>query len=340
MQPILTINLQAIQNNYHYIKTICNAEIAASVKADSYGLGADKIAQSLYQVGCRKFFVATIDEGIALRKCANDIAIYILNGLTPSRLPLFIEHNLIPIINSPEQLKHWNSRSCVIHIDTGMNRLGMNLDDFEQIESLPQNIEFLMSHLACDGDMQNPYNKQQLEKFTAATARHPHIKKSLAASGGVFLGSEYHFDIARVGAALYGIGARGNVGLQNPVHLHVPIIQIRNCMQDEYAGYGATKFVKKGSVLATIPIGYADGFSRFLSNNGILYLHNKPVEIVGRISMDLTIIDVTGHNAAVGDMVEILGPNLYPDDIAARMGTIGYEVITSLKNGRFQRDYL
>ena len=337
MKPILKINLTAIQDNYLYIQSICNTEIAAAVKADSYGLGAEKIVPALYDIGCRKFFVATIDEGIAIRQHVNTGFIYILNGFTPKDIPHLINHNLTPIINTTEQLNLSNDRPCAIHIDTGMNRLGMNLDDFSAIDTLPKNIEFLMSHLACDGDAQNPYNKQQLEKFTSATAKYPHIKKSLAASGGAFLDTSYHFDIARIGAALYGVGARTHTELQNPVTLEAPIIQIRTCIEDEYAGYGATKLVKKGSVLATIPIGYADGFSRFLSNNGILYLHNKAVEIIGRVSMDLTIIDITGHKANIGDMIEILGPNLYPDDLAARTGTIGYEVITSLKGGRFAK---
>jgi alanine racemase len=340
MKPILTINLKAIQDNYRYIQSICNAEIAASVKADSYGLGADKIVPALCDAGCKRFFVATMEEGIRLRG-GEEKSIYILNGFTESTIPDLISYNLTPVINTPEQLNLWqehcSERSCIIHVDTGMNRLGINLDDFMQISILPHNTEFLMSHLACDGDIENLYNKRQLEKFIRATAQYPTIQKSLSASGGVFLGPEYHFDLARVGAAIYGVGARIYTKLQNPVHLSAPIIQIRKCEQDEYAGYGATKLVKKGSILATIPIGYADGFSRFFSNNGMLYLGDKPAEIIGRISMDLTIIDVTNHNAQIGDMVEILGPNLYPDDLAARSGTIGYEVITSLRSGRFER---
>ena len=340
MKPILSISLKAIQNNYRHLQSICAAEIAAAVKADAYGLGASKIVPALYDAGCRKFFVATIDEGVDIASRMDDVSIYILNGFTESTMHFLIDHNLIPVINTPEQLNLWQDRQCAIHIDTGMNRLGMNLDDFTKHHALPHNVEFLMSHLACDGDEQNPYNKKQLEKFIAATAKYPQIRKSLAASGGAFLGPEYHFDMIRAGAAIYGLGARRHDKLQNPVSLYAPIIQIRKCVEDEYVGYGATRLAKKGSVLATIPLGYADGFSRFLSNNGLLYLGNKPVEIMGRISMDLTIIDVTEHEAKLGDMVEILGPNLYPDDLAERTGTIGYEVITSLKQGRFAREYI
>lgn len=346
MKPILTINLKAIQDNYHYIQSICKAEVAASVKADAYGLGAQKIVPALYDAGCRKFFVATIEEGISLLSClANkSVSVYILNGFTESTIPEIIHHNLTPIINTLEQLKLWDkqysTKPCALHIDTGMNRLGMNLHDFSKITSLPQKTEFLMSHLACDGDSTHEYNTVQLQKFISVTEKYSNIPKSLVASGGVFLGPDYHFDLARVGAALYGIGSRTDSKLKNPVSLTAPIIQIRTCANDEYVGYGATKLVPQNTTLATIPIGYADGFSRFLSNNGHLYLNNKPVEIVGRISMDLTIINITGHDASIGDMVEILGANLYPDDLAARTETIGYEVITSLKQGRFHKRFI
>jgi len=346
MKPILTINLKSIQDNYHYIQSICKAEVAASVKADAYGLGAHQIVPALYDSGCRKFFVATIDEGKNLLSSLMDkpASVYILNGFAASNTAEIIAHNLTPIINTLEQLELWDrqhpDRPCAIHIDTGMNRLGMNLQEFATITSLPRNTEFLMSHLACDGDSTHEYNKIQLQKFITATEKYSNIPKSLVASGGVFLGPDYHFDLARVGAALYGIGSRADSNLKNPVNLTAPIIQIRTCANDEYVGYGATKLVRKDTVLATIPIGYADGFSRFLSNKGHLYLNNKPVEIVGRVSMDLTIINITGHDAAIGDMVEILGANLYPEDLAARTETIGYEVITSLTQGRFHKRFI
>ena len=370
MQPILSINTRAIQDNYLYMQSICKAEIGASVKADCYGLGAKAIVQALYEAGCRRFFVSTLQEGIEMREverhceastmprqspailmeiaarssiARNDgtISIHILNGFLESTIPTFLEHNLIPIINNPEQLALWPpDHPCIIHIDTGMNRLGINLDDFEKVTSLHPKTLFLMSHLACDGDVNNHYNQQQLNKFLKVTALYPNIPRSLAASGGVFLGEKYHFDLARVGAALYGLGSRTHNGLQNPVSLKAPIIQIRKCADDEYVGYGATKLVKKGTMLATIPVGYADGFSRFFSSNGVVYIKNKPAEIIGRVSMDLTIIDVTGHDVSVGEHVELLGPNIYPDDIANKIGTIGYEILTSLKNGRFKRQYV
>lgn len=350
MKPILTVDLKAIQQNYNYLKSICKSEVAVAVKADSYGLGAANIVPALENVGyskagCSKFFVATIEEGIKLRTITK-ASIYVLGGFFENEISDLKHYNLTPIINTPGQFELWAHQNlpCAIHIDTGMNRLGMNISDFEKIEnqikSSGENIEFLMSHLACAGDNEGSYNQQQLQKFTLATAKYPNIKKSLAASDGIFLGENYHFDIVRSGAAIYGIGARNNKALKNPVTLLAPIIQIRKCENDEYVGYGATKFVKKGSILATIAIGYADGFSRLLSNNDVLYLNDKSVPIIGRISMDLTIIDVTGHNAKLGDMIEILGSNLYPDDIATRAQTIGYEILTSLKNGRFSCKFI
>jgi alanine racemase len=344
MRPILKINLKAIQDNYQYMQTICKAEVAASVKADCYGLGVAKIAPALYDVGCRKFFAATINEAMSLRFIIRpDTEVYVLNGFSSSEMSTLIDYNLTPIINTPQQLHLWMQhhpeKSCSIHIDTGMNRLGMNIEDFVQIPFLPQNTQFLMSHLACDGDKTNPYNRLQLEKFIKATSPYPHIKKSLAASGGVFLGPEYHFDIARVGAALYGLGARTDTNLQNPVTLLAPIIQIKKCLKDEYIGYGSTKLVPQGTILATIPIGYADGFLTFFSNKGTVYINNRPADIIGRISMDLTIIDITTHTTSIGENVELIGHNLYPDDIALKIGTIGYEILTSLRKGRFDIEY-
>lgn len=327
------------------MQSICKAEVGASVKADCYGLGSVHIAPSLYNVGCRKFFVATIDEAVLLRNVLGPEAqIYVLNGFSGLNLSTFTEHNVTPIINTMQQLnmwiEHYPEKACAIHIDTGMNRVGMCLEDFTQIPALPRGTEFLMSHLACDGDKANSYNGLQLAKFKQATAPYPHIKKSFAASGGVFLGSEYHFDIARVGAALYGIGARTNPMLKNPVTLLAPVIQIRKCLSDEYVGYGSSKLVPQGTLLATIPVGYADGFFRYFSNNGITYINNRPAEIIGRVSMDFTIIDITNHRISTGDYVELIGPNLYPDDLAQKIETIGYEILTSLRKGRFNIQYV
>lgn len=345
MRPLLQINLKAIQDNYLYMQSICNAEVAASVKADCYGLGATNIAPSLYVVGCRKFFVATIDEAISLRIVLSlDAQIYVLNGFSNLDISTFIEYDITPIINTPQQLSFWiknhSKKSCAIHIDTGMNRYGMSIEDFTQIQALPKGTQFLMSHLACDGDITSNYNKLQLDKFTKATESYTHIQKSFVASGGVFLGAEYHFDIARVGAALYGIGARTNPMLKNPITLLAPIIQIRSCAKDEYVGYGSTKLVPQGTLLATIPIGYADGFSRYFSNNGIVYANDRPAEIIGRVSMDFTIIDVTHNNISLDDYVELIGTNLYPDDLATKVETIGYEILTSLRKGRFNIEYI
>ena len=197
-----------------------------------------------------------------------------------------------------------------------------------------------MSHLACDSDKTSEYNKYQLSNFLEATSQYPKIKKSLAASGGIFLGQEYHFDLVRPGAAIYGIGSMLHPTLKNPVTLLAPVIQVKQLSKNELVGYGTTAELQSGSTIVTIPIGYGDGFFRFFSNNSTVHINGKPAKVVGRVSMDLVTIDASGHDVKVGDMVQIIGDHNTPDKIAESIGTIGYEIITSLNYGRFKRIYI
>jgi alanine racemase len=344
MKAKLTIDLSAIKHNYNYLQTLTKATVAAAIKADAYGLGAYQIAPALWDCGCRNFFVAHLEEAIDLRKYlpSDSTNIYVLNGPTEDHIKQLKEYNLIPCLNNLSQVSIWNNTNpkgkCIIHIDTGMNRFGISGEDFESLKTLPEATEYLISHIACDGDPTNPYNKYQLDEFIKYTS-HYKIKKSLVASNGIFLGTEYHFDMVRPGAALYGIGSSKNPNIKNPITLTSNIIHLNKCKENAYIGYGSTAHATAGSVLATIPVGYGDGFFRSLGNRGFVFINGKKAPIVGVVSMDLTVIDVTNIDCNIGNEVEIIGPNNTPDEIAHIIGTIGYEILTSLKWGRYNRVY-
>ena len=344
MRATLTIDLGAIKHNYHYLQSLANIKVGAAIKSDCYGLGANQITPALFEAGCRDFFVAHFEEGILVRSYlpSPEANIYVMHGIEAGEEKIFAEYGLVPSLSNLSHIKIWNDfnprAKSIIHIDTGMNRLGMSIDDFITLSALPQGVEYLISHLACDGDIKNQYNQLQLDRFIKATEAYKgKIKRSLAASGGIFLGPEYHFDMVRPGAALYGIGSSKNPNIKNPVSLTANIIHINHCKEDSYIGYGSTAHVKAGSILATIPIGYADGLFRFWGNRGSVLVNGKKAPIMGTLSMDLSVIDVTGLNGKLGDEVEIIGPHNLPDQIGAEAGTIDYEILTSLKCGRFNR---
>lgn len=345
MKPNLVINLGIIKSNYKYICSQTDSVVGVSIKSDAYGLGANKVAKALFEEGARSFFVANIDEAIELSvildpKIAN---IYVFNGPN-GNIDRFKEYNIYPVLNSQSQISDWEKANTnlksIIHLDTGMNRYGISPDEIKKLDKLPQGTEYIISHLACDSDVINPYNKQQLETFKAATEKF-NVKLSLAASGGIFLGDEYHFDMVRPGGVIYGTGQLDNIHLKNPISLEAPIIQIRDYEKESYIGYNMKYLAKKGTKLATIPIGYGDGLIRSLSGpRGKLFINDVEVSIVGNISMDYTIIDVTNIDCHLGDMVEIIGPNNRPDILASYTNTIPYEVISLLKCGRYERIYL
>lgn len=343
MKPILTINLGIIRSNYRYICSKTKANVGISIKADAYGLGASKVAPALFEEGAREFFVANIDEGIELTKYldSNLADIYVFNGPNGD-INLFKEYNIYPVLNSIDQIENWRFANTglksIIHMDSGMNRYGVSPEDMNRMEHLPENTEYIISHLACDSDVINPYNKQQLDIFSEITDKFS-CKRSLAASGGIFLGHEYHFDMVRPGGVIYGTGQIDNIHLKNPVTLEAPIIQIREYEKESYIGYDLTYQAKKGSKLATIPIGYGDGLLRSIGPRGKLYISNKEAKIAGNISMDYTVIDVTNIDCKRGDIVEIIGKNNRPDILASFTNTTPYEILTLLKSGRYNRNY-
>lgn len=360
---ILTIDLGALADNYRDVRErAAGAECAAVVKADAYGLGMAEAAPALWRAGCRTFFVATIDEAIHLRALLPDAAIYVLNGLLAGTAPLFRKNDLRPVLNSAVEVREWagycervrEPLACAVHIDTGMNRLGLSASEVIEIVDLPALLQtftltLVMSHLACADDPGHPKNAAQRARFEMARARFPDAPASLANSAGILLGPGYRYGLVRPGIALYGghPQRQGEVPFRSVVHLMGRILQIRAAADGETVGYGATRTLTRPTRIGIVAAGYADGLFRALSagdgEEGLTaYLGPYPVPILGRVSMDLIAVDVTGVPEAYtqrGVWVELLGPNVSAHAMALRAGTIDYEVLTSLGT-RATRRYL
>ncbi|WCR56625.1 alanine racemase [Rickettsia asembonensis] len=280
----------------------------------------------------------------------NDVNILVLNGVFEHDALELIEYNLTPVLNNLKQIEIWQKFSnlknqllpCYLHFNTGINRFGLSSDEIEQLINDRDllkglDLQYIISHLAISEEIDNPYNLEQLNRFKTYLQYFPNVKASLANSGGIFLGQDYHFDLARPGAALYGL----NPVMKNPVTLKAPIIHLQNLTLDSHIGYNMTFTTKRDSIIATLPLGYADGFSRNFSNQGEVFINGRSVPIVGRISMDLINIDVTDLpplDIFLGQEAEIIGNYCTPDKIAIIIGTIGYEVLTSL-GSRYKRIY-
>jgi len=354
---ILEIDLAGIAANWRLLaRRVEPAECAAVVKANAYGLGAAQVAPVLAAAGCRQFFVATIDEGIALRRVLPESAeIAVLNGLLPGCANDLLEFRLVPVLNDAGQIADWRSAAsrhreepAILHVDTGMARLGMALREFDRLaEELcqPDPIRWraLISHLACSDEPEHPLNHLQLERFATARRRLPHLPASLAASSGIFLGPEFHFDLARPGAALYGVNPQpGNPNpMRQIVRLKGRILQIREVDRGQTVGYGALHVMAAPGRLATVAVGYADGWLRSVSQRGSGRVGGKPVPLLGRVSMDLVVFDVSSVDPAFarpGGFIELLHEDYGVDAAAADAGTIGYEILTALGR-RYHRVY-
>ena len=355
---VLTIDLNAIVANWRLLKSmVAGAECAAVVKADAYGLGADRVVPALARAGCGTFFVAHVGEGVALRRILSQATIHVLNGPVPGSGAALVEHRLVPVLNSLDDIAAWSGLARAggaplaadLHIDTGMARLGLPPDEMQTLIREPGRLDGIklatvMSHLACADEPDHPLNRQQLTDFQHAREAFADVEASFANSSGVFLGPEYHFDLARPGVALYGVEPRP--GEPNPmaqvVRLQGKILQVRDIDRPRTVGYGATHRVTRRGRVATVGVGYADGCPRSLSNSGSGYMGDTRVPIVGRVSMDLITLDVSDVAADVahpGALVDLIGPHNTVDAVAADAGTIGHEILTGL-GSRYHRVYL
>ncbi len=347
---VVVIDQGALMANYRALAQAAgSAETAAVVKANGYGLGLEPVATALARAGCRTFFVALPEEGTALRRLLPDANIYVLCGPAAGATAPFLAHRLSPVLNDLAQVEIWTAASvgagapaAALHLDTGMNRLGLGPADLARLVAQPRllagvAIDLVLSHLACGEVPSEPMNGRQLAAFKAAhDALKPLLgpcRASLANSGGILLGPDYAFDLVRAGIALYGADpAARSPGRFRPVaQLLGRILQVRDVDPGMSVGYGATHRVATASRLATVAIGYADGYPRSLSNRGRGFVGATAVPLVGRVSMDLTIFDVTAAPAAApGTFMELVGPHLSVEDIAASAGTIPYEILTAL----------
>ena len=353
---ILTIDLNAIRENYRRLRAMLGkAKCAGVVKADAYGLGAARVAPALAAEGCDTFFVAHVGEGIALRHTLGAEAdIFILNGLPPGAESACIAHALIPVLNSADQLSAWRGEAskagrrlaAAVQVDSGMARLGMAPAEVERIAADPtafDGIELLlvMSHLARADEPHESANASQRAAFARLAARLPQAPRSFANSSGIFLGAAYHFDVARPGVALYGINPQpGQPNLMTPVvGLQAKVVQTRTVGLNDGIGYGHAAQATGIFHLATISLGYADGWHRRTASYA--FFDGVRLPFIGRVSMDSIILDITAlpvGELMAGSLVELIGEHQSVDDVAAQAGTIGYEILTSFGN-RFHRDY-
>jgi alanine racemase len=346
----LTVSLDALKrNNATFARIAPNSRRAAVVKADCYGLGIEGILPALVEIGYTHFFVAYPDEGVAVRQllnalslAASDYAIYVLCDITPATLPAYLEFSLTPVLNSLAQITLWHDTLWhekgtpvlrpILQLDTGMNRCGLEETEWAKAAAmLTFPLSSIMTHLACADEPAHPLNIQQNQAFQRAFAYFPDCGKSLAASWGAFLGVDYHYDMLRLGTGLYG--AMPHPAVENIVTLTTKILEVRHIDKGEAVGYGATYRSDGVKRVATIALGYADGYPRELSNIGVMYIDEMAVPLIGRVSMDVITLDVThipADKATVGSIVTVYGKQYTINSAATDANTIGYEILTRL----------
>jgi len=357
----LTIDLVAIQNNYKRIQELVQGtECGASIKADAYGLGAKKVAPALSAAGCRKFFVALPAEGVELRRILPDAEIFILGGLFQDCEELYVHERLAPVLNSLEEIRIWSDLTkthgplpAIIHLETGICRLGLMEADVRELTANPGwldglEVDYLMSHLASADIVQSTQSSEQLETLKHLISLLPaglqNTPVSFANSSGVFLGSDFKFDLCRPGIALFG--GNPTPHLENPMQATVQwqgkILQVHDVDSEIPVGYGASYRTSRKSRIATVAIGYADGYFRCLGNRADCSINNKRIPVVGRVSMDMITVDITSlgqDECKRGDLVNLIGEDITLDEIAQKAETIPYEILTSLGQ-RCHRRYL
>lgn len=340
----LTVDLDALARNYRTLATISGVPVHPVVKADGYGLGAVACASRLMVEGARTFYVARAAGGLALRTALGaEPTIYVLDGCHEESAAALRAANLRPVLNHPDQLCAWTAAgggACGLQIDTGMNRLGFRPEDAP--EPFP-GLDLVMSHLACADQPGHEMNRLQRDAFAVASARYPGVTRSLSNSGGCFLGSSYAFDAVRPGICLYGGGPEGRPDprIAAVATLSAEVIQVRDVPVGEGVGYSRGFTAERPTRVATCSAGYADGVPRSMgeTGQGEVWLNGALRPVIGRLSMDLLAVDVTGSDVSIGDRAELFGPHRPLDDAAAAAGTISYELISAI-TPRVPRLYL
>jgi alanine racemase len=356
----LTIDLGALADNWRTLaaRVKPGARTGAAVKGDGYGIGLAEAGRALAAAGCDVFFVAMAEEGIRLRRALPAATIYVLAGLSAQSAPILAAHELQPVLNTTEEIAVWLAAreagittGSAIHVDTGINRLGLTVTQALALggdggPAAALGLTLVMSHLACADTPSHPLNARQLAAFRAVTAAFPGIPASLANSAGVALGPDYQFDLTRPGIALYGASPGDAVPALKPVvTAEARVLQVREMAAGDTVGYGATEGRVAGARLAILGIGYADGYHRAASSSdgktgARVFVTGRSAPLIGRVSMDLMAVDVTGIDGVErGDWAELFGPNVPVDETAKHAGTIGYELLTALGR-RYARRYV
>lgn len=358
---VLSIDLSAIQKNWRFLNSHAgSANCGAAVKGNAYGLGIEPVSKALWQAGCTNFFVARPKEGEELRTILPGATIYVLDGLFTDQAEFYAQNNLVPALISIDEAREWaafgthygHNLPCAIHVDTGINRLGFSVKNFEAFLAETEttkglNITLLMSHMACADEPAHPLNKKQRDTFNAVRAMLPGVPASLANSSGIFLGADYAYDLVRPGIALYG--GNPTPHLPNPMTavalLEGTIMQTRDVHKGETVGYSATWQATRETRVAVLGAGYKDGVPRSLSskrdnNPSQVFVGGRRCPIIGRVSMDMMAVDVTDLPSPVkrGDRAEIMGSHILIDEAASWAGTISYELLTRL-GSRYARLY-
>jgi alanine racemase len=350
----LTIDLRAIAANWRDLAGRAGtAECAAAVKADAYGLGTERVAPALWAAGCRTYFVASIEEAVRLRGLLADATIAVLDGALAGSEEDLVAHGLAPVLNDLGQVERWHetvrragrSLPALLHVDTGINRLGLSAVQLDRLTESAHLLDgpdwrALMTHLACADDPDDPMNRTQRDRLLSIRDRLPRMPLSLANSGGVLLGPDYHLDLMRPGIALFGGRAVGTgpSPMRPVVTLEARVLQIP---AGEGVGYGVTHRFEAPARVATIATGYADGYLRSGGGKASVAFGGVRAPVVGRVSMDMIAVDVSALGPAgpkPGDMVELIGPTVPLDAVADAAGTIGYEILTALGR-RHERRY-
>jgi len=352
----LTIDLGALVANWRTLAALApSSETAAVVKANAYGIGVERAVPALAAAGCRTFFVATAAEGMEVRAAAPDTVVYILDGLPAGGAAALAARRLRPVLGTASEIAGWSDfrrqggeGACAIHFDTGMNRLGLGPRDTAALIADPALMEVLapslvMSHLACADVPDDPLNPAQLSRFREVLSLVPPLPASLANSAGILLGAPYHFAVNRAGIMLYGgRGPLDRPPLRTVVTAEARVLALRSVEAGKPVGYGATERTRRPSVLATLGVGYADGYHRLAGSSdarpgGTVFIRGRRAPLIGRVSMDLSVADVTSvPGVAEGDWAELFGPSIPLDEAASAAATIGYEFLTGLGR-RYER---
>ena len=350
---VLEVNLDAVAANYHFLsQKVAPCVCSVVVKADAYGLGMLPISRRLAQEGATRFFVATVEEGIALRQALPHVTIYVLNSLWKGVEELFETHQLVPVLADLGQIQLWSefaiskdkTLDAVLQVDTGLIRLGLSLFELEQLTSHAKGLEglrlhYVMSHLACAYQPWHPYNLEQLERFKKVRSLLPGVPASFSGSGGIFHGKDFWFDMVRPGRLLYGSSFTAEEGfkaaIQPVVRLRARVLQVQTVLPGQSVGYDQTYVAARTCRLATLSLGYADGYMRTLGNKAEVMFQGIKAPVVGRISMDMATVDVTDIPQPLlhpGAWVDIINDQITVDDLAQAAGTVSWEILTRLGN--------